>query len=75
MSAPNPEKWKITEADWEEMVDQYGHWLELEKPIARISRRRALEELRALHAFMRDYGFAAEYVVRDRIAEIEAEAE
>ena len=81
MSAPDPKAWEIAEADWDEMVNEYGYWCEpLPRIIYSIARRRAIAELKALasESFeMQGYDKFWQAIdaaqIQDRIAAIEAE--
>ena len=51
MSAPDPEKWAMTDADWAELMDKHGfhHGSKFaSEVVATVARRRAVEELEAL---------------------------
>ena len=86
MSAPDPEKWAMTDADWAELMDKHGfhHGSKFaSEVVATVARRRAVEELEALvdeceqdaiHDHDTSDGLCeAVFIVRRRIAAIEAE--
>ena len=80
MSAPDPEKWKTTEKEWDDMFDRWGYHAGgdyIESVINAVARRRALEELRAMATELLLMGLRPDgphlLEIHSRIAEIEAE--